>query len=311
MTKFTIGTFVALVALAGVATNATQTGPTRNPVLELCEVKPEEEVLLSAEEAGVLVQLAVKDGSMPKAGDVIGQIDDRQAKLQMEAAKYGHDAAKARAESPIEIRYAEASSKVAQAEYEMNLDANRRTPNSVALIEIKRAELQWRTTELQIEKAKHDQSLAVYDVGAKGAEVELGKLAVERRSIEAPFNGVVVEILRHQNEWVNPGDHILRFARLDTMRVEQQIDVNAYDPQELANCNVTVEVKLARGRTATFTGKVTYVSPQLDYANRYKVRAEVANRLEAGQWLLRPNSQATMTIHLGTGAAIGVGQRPR
>jgi multidrug efflux pump subunit AcrA (membrane-fusion protein) len=310
MTKLLLGIFATSIALTGFAIQAAQPGASTHRLVE-CEVKPSEEVLLSAEEAGVLVHLAVDDGSMPKSGAVLARIDDRQVKFQMEAARFGHESATARAESEVEIRYAEEAAKVALKEWEIMTHANRLTADSIALIEVERAKLQWNTTLLQIEKAKKDKAIAVLDAGVKKAEVDLAAVALERRTIKAPFDGVVVELLRHQSEWVNPGDPILRFVRLDTMRVEQSILTTDYDPHEIAGCNVTVEVPLARGRTATFTGKITFVSPQLDYAKSYKVRAEVQNRPEAGQWLLRPNGLATMTIHLGTGNSVGVGQRQR
>jgi multidrug efflux pump subunit AcrA (membrane-fusion protein) len=257
------------------------------------------------------VQLSVTEGSALKEGDPIALIDDRQVRLQMEAAKFGHDAAERRYNSDIEVRYAEEASKVAEAEVRRMNDANRQTPGAVAPAEVDKAKLQHSTTLLQIEKAKQDRALAWYDVGTKGAEYRLAELGAQRRMIKAPFDGVVVDILRHQNEWVNPGDTILKYMRLDTMRVEKYVYLSEFDPRDLAGCRVTVEVNLAGTRKATFTGKVTYVSPHLNLDNQYLLRAEVANRQEMGHWLLRPNSQASMTVHLGTSDVSGVGQRGR
>jgi multidrug efflux pump subunit AcrA (membrane-fusion protein) len=172
--------------------------------------------------------------------------------------------------------------------------------------------LEWTTTQLQIEKALNDKKIAAIDANAKKAEFDLADVAKERRSLKAPFDGVVMELFRHQNEWVNPGDQVVRFARLDTMRVEQVVNFAEFEPNEIANCNVTIDLPLARGRTAKFTGKVTFVSPELDLTGkRYWIRAEVQNRREAERWLLMPNSKVTMTVHLGTGNLVGVGQRQR
>jgi multidrug efflux pump subunit AcrA (membrane-fusion protein) len=312
MKKTIVGILVSLVALTGFATQATQIS---SPVhrLEQCLVKPADEVLLPAEEAGVLVRLAVEQGAMPRQGEVIGQIDDRQVKQQMNAAKYGFDAANERAQSQVEVLYAEESAKVAKQEYERMRLANAQISNAVTAVEIERARLQWNTTRLQIEKATKDKAIAALDAAAKRAEYELASVGLERRTIKAPFDGVVVELFRRQNEWVNPGDPVLRFARLDIMRIEPVVKLADYDPHEIADCNVTVEMPLARGRTATFTGKVTYVSPELDLTgDRYRIRAEVQNRqTETGRWLLMPNSLVTMTIHIGTGNRVNVGQRPR
>jgi multidrug efflux pump subunit AcrA (membrane-fusion protein) len=308
MNKLAIGVLLIVTAMTTVAASTSETLQPNDTIFEACEVFAEKEVWLSAEEAGVLVNL-VTDGSTARAGDLLAQIDDRQPQFQMQAARNGFDAANERFMSPIEINYAKAASEVAHTGYLMLLDANKRTSGAVAPIEIEKARLEWKTTELQIEKAEHDKKIAGFEMNVKAAEYELGRLAVDRRSLEAPFDGVVVELRRHQHEWVNPGDPILHFKRLNTMRVEKRISQDDYDPQEIAGKRVTVVVKLARPRTETFTGRITYVSPQLDLDNTFLVRAEVENRQEGGYWLLRPNSQASMTIHLGPTPTTAGGRR--
>ena len=53
-----------------------------DPVLTGCLVKLEEDIKLPAPEAGVLVQLSVKEGSQVRQGEVIGKIDDDEAQMQ-------------------------------------------------------------------------------------------------------------------------------------------------------------------------------------------------------------------------------------
>jgi fido (protein-threonine AMPylation protein) len=55
---------------------------------------------------------------------------------------------------------------------------------------------------------------------------------------------------------------------------------------------------LAQGQIAEFEGEIVYVHPFIESGNVYRVWAEVANRLEDDQWLLRPGQTATMTIDL-------------
>jgi multidrug resistance efflux pump len=312
--KFSICVGLSAVSLAALVVNAAGAAPPKDIELDQCLVQLEDEAKLSAEEAGVLIQLAVKQGTSVEAGAVLAQIDARQAQLQKTAAKAEWDAAEERHKSTIEIQYAEASALVAKKTYEKMLLANKGTPNSIAQIEIDRAGLEWNTAKLQIKKALHDQYLAAFDVGSKNAQYELGQLGIERRTIKAPFDGVVVDVSRHQSEWVNPGDPILHLVSLKTLRVERFVEQSKYDPSELAGCDVTVEVMLANNRRETFPGRITFVNPLLDLSGRYLVRAEVANRQDAsGQWLLRPNHRPTMKIHLGTGTPSGlqIGQREK
>jgi multidrug resistance efflux pump len=281
-------------------------------VLEFCPVMLDKEAKLSAEEAGVLMNLDVEQGSRPQAGAVLATVDDRQANLQKMAAKAGWDAAEEKAKNDIETRYAKSAAEVAELEYKRMTEANKRTPNAIAEIEVQRALLQWKTTQLQIQKAAHEQYLATFDAASKNAEFLLAELGIKRRTLVAPFDGVVVELYRHQNEWVNPGDPILHLVQLDKMRVEKYIEQSKYDPHEIDGCKVTVELELAHNRTATFTGKVTFVSPLLDPRGKYTaflVRALVDNRQENGHYILRPNHQPKMTIHLGTATAANVPAR--
>jgi hypothetical protein len=65
---------------------------------------------------------------------------------------------------------------------------------------------------------------------------------------------------------------------------------------------VSVEVPLTGGRAARFPGQVVFISPLVQAGNKYRVRAEVANRTENGNPLLRPGMTANMTIAIGSGA---------
>jgi len=303
MTGFSLRVLTAVFCpTLAVAAAATQVRA-EDPVLTNCVVQFEDQVMLPAEEAGALVQLLVKDGQEVAAGTVLGKVDDSMALMQRDAAQAAVNAAYQRYMNEVEIKYARAAADEAKVKYERLLEANQRSPGSVSDTEIREAKLRHRTAELQIENAEKEKELARFDGLVKQAELRLAELAIERRLIKAPFEGVVVSLLRHQDEWVNPGDPILHFARLNTMRVEDDLLVSQFDPHEIRDCEVSVEVKLARDRPVeTFHGRITFVSPVVKgEAGRYRVRANVANRQEFGQWMLRHGHTVKMTIHLGTG----------
>jgi multidrug efflux pump subunit AcrA (membrane-fusion protein) len=277
-----------------------------------CLVKTQDDIKLAGKEAGVLVQLSVKEGSQVKAGEVIGKIDDSQPQMQREAAEYGYKGAYKKWKDDVEIRYSKAASDVAEADYDQLLDTNRRAEKAVPEVEIRKAKLDWGRSVLAIEKAQHDQELAMYDAYSKQAELKAAQLAIDRRVLRAPFDGEVVAINRHQEEWVGMGDWIARLERLDAMYVDGALDRMLYDPQEVVNCNVTIEVEMARGRKEQAEGRITYVSSEVRGDGKYQVRAEVSNRQDHGRWLLADGMKATMTIHLGAGGApaLDVSRRP-
>ena len=244
--------------------------------------------------------LAVKEGSQVRQGQVIGKIDDSEAADAKEGGRVRLCGAPTkRRRTTCEIRFAKHTAAVAEKDYEQLLESNRLAAKAVAEVEVTQG--QAGMGSLQSWRSKRPATTRSWPSSkpiTKQAELDAAELAIERRTIVAPFDGEVVTINRHQDEWVSPGDPILRLVRLDTMHVEGAVEQSEYDPHEMQGCDVTVEVEMARGRKEQFTGRIIYVSSLVRCDGTYNVRAEVANRQEHGNWLLRDGMPATMTIHL-------------
>jgi multidrug resistance efflux pump len=274
-------------------------------------VKVADDIKLPAKEDGVLNHLAVEEGSTIKEGQVLGQIDDSIQRKQREAANYTLKGAIKRSQDKVEEEFAKAKADAAEADVEVLREANRITPRTITAMEMRQKELEWKAAQLSIEKAAKDRELATIEAWAKKAEVDIADLAIKRRVITAPFDGMVEKVYRKQDEWVMHGDPIMYLFRLDMMHVEGAVKQANFDPHELQGCDVTVEVQLARGRKETVRGKITKVSSVVRLDKKFEVRAEVPNRQQHGTWLLRDGMPATMTIHLGTGAAGQVTRVPQ
>ncbi len=290
---------VALLATRTNAQNYNSQQPDDPVVTGL--VKIADHVKLPARESGVLTHLAVKEGSAVRAGQPIAKIDDREIQQQLKVAEYAARAAAKRYQDDVDIRYAEAGAAAAEADFQVMKGANTIADRAITEVELRAAELNWKKMVLAAEKARKEQELAFLEAHGKKSEYELTKVGLDRRSIIAPFDGIVEELARKQDEWVNPGDPILRLFRMDTMQVEGAVEQKLYDPHELQGCKVTVEVQMARGRKETVEGHITKVSSTIGHHGFYNVRAEVPNRQEHGSWMLRDGLPATMRIHLGTG----------
>jgi multidrug efflux pump subunit AcrA (membrane-fusion protein) len=297
--------FAASLTSASVAQDSTQISDPKIVGL----VKVADSIKLPAKEPGVLVQLGVQDGALVKAGQVIGKIDDSEPQMQKKAAEAASKAAYKRYQDDIEIRFAKAQAEVSKAEYEQILESNKIAEKAVTLSEVRKAKLDWDHYVLAIEKAGHDKELAHYEALTKQAEFDAANQAIDRRVVKAPFDGVVEEVKRHQDEWVQPGDTILNLLRMDTLHVEGAVEHNKFDPQEIANCAVTVDVEMARGRKVSVRGRIIKVSSVVRPDGVYNVRAEIENKQTNGAWLLRDGLPAEMTIHLGTGNNAGAAAR--
>ena len=270
-----------------------------------CNVDLIDDIDCPAPEEGIIVHLGVKEGSETRAEETIAQIDDRDSQQALKIAQYALEAADARANDDVERRYSQAAAKVAEAEVDEMREANERVEKAVSPAEIRRAKLEHDRAILGIEKAEKDQQLNALDANTKRAELAAAEMAVDRRRVLSPFDGQILEVYREQNEWVRPGDPIVRIARLDKLRVDGWVYFNEHTPAEVDGCEVTIQVDVGRGRIEKATGRVVYVSPLAEgFDNpKYRVRAEIANRRQQNRWLISPGLDATMTIHLGTGGA--------
>ena len=299
MIKSSLIAFVLITALVQVGRGQSSAQPA-DPVVKGV-VRVADQIKLPAKEPGVLVQLAVKEGTQVKAGQVIGKIDDTEPQMKKVAALADYKGAYKRFMDDVEIRFAKAQAEVAHADYDQLIETNKLAEKAVAAVDIRKAKLDWDHFVLAIEKSIHDKELAEFEAMSKQAEYNAAELAIKRRTIIAPFDGVVEELKRKQDEWVQPGDTILTLLRLDTMHVDCSIEQSQFDPNEIQGCEVAVEVKLARERKATVRGKIVKVSNLVRSDGVYNVRAEVTNIQEHGVWVVRDGLPAEMTIHLGTG----------
>ncbi len=269
-----------------------------------CNIDLVDEIEVPATEAGVLVYLGVKEGDAVRAERVIAQIDDLQARQSLRIAELAVESALARAEDDIEIRYSDAAAKVARVDWEEMLQANASVRKAVTEAEIRRAKLDYDRSNLGTEKARKEKELNGLEAHTKRAELEATKINIDRRRILAPFDGQVLEVFRHQNEWVQPGEPIVRLARLDKLQVDGWVYYKDNSPVEVDGCEVTIEVSVGHGRTTQATGRIVYVSPIAEGLGehlKYRVRAEIANRREQNHWIISPGLNAEMSIHLGTG----------
>ena len=275
-----------------------QSGGGRQVSITHCLVSLIEDIQAPALEAGALAAVEVSEGQLVTAGQLIARIDDRQPALQKIAAQLERDAAVAKAQDDIEVRYAKAALDVAGADLERALAIERRNAGAVTPQEVQKLRLAKRRDELQIDRSKLELHVAKMNADVQQAAVDAADEAMARRQIVSPIDGVVVTLFHERGEWVNAGDPVAQIVRIDRLRVEGFVNASEYSPADIAEQPVTVEVPLANQQQAQFVGRVTFISPLVQAGNKYRVRAEVENRTVKGHPLLRPGMTASMTIAL-------------
>jgi multidrug efflux pump subunit AcrA (membrane-fusion protein) len=281
---------VCLLAMCGGPAAAAE------PVLEGCLVALIDEVKVPAREAGVIMKLAIRQGDLVAKGDVLAQIDDDQPQMERNRAEAEHAQAVAKAQSDVDVRYSKTAQGVAEMAYRKAEQSHERVKDSVTEVERRRLQLEWEKTGLQIEQAMLERELAALSARGKEVELEAAGKAIERRLVRSPLDGEVEEVFPHEGEWLQPGEPLARIITIDRLYVEGFVDAATFGPADLRGRPVTVEAALDNGRVERFEGLILKIKHRVE-GGSYRVVAEVKNRLDRGEWLLRAGQIVRMTIH--------------
>ena len=258
----------------GAAAHAAETHVT----VDDCLVVPKEEkdITVSARIEGEIKQVFVKQGDRVKAGQVLAQLVDDQAKLEVEIRRM-------EAESEIETLAAEATVKVRDFDYQAK--ANLFKTKAISEFELRMAEANLEVAKLQVEKSKMDRERAK-------VLHRLSQKRLDDYKVKSPIDGVLHEMARGAGEGVKPREPMFRILDTSAVLVEGYLDV-AYLDRVREGQPVTVRVSLYKKRT--FAGTIVFKDIQVESASdKFRVRAEVPNPDER----IRPGLRATMTITL-------------
>ncbi len=167
---------------------------------------------VATREAGLLIELPVKQGTRVAAGDLLARLDSRIVALDLRHAEAEHQAAKGvMVERQAELGWRQKSLGLYQQ------SAHRGAANVKEMLDAE--------SEVSVAAARADQA-------AQGLEVEAARVEVLRQrladmTITAPFDGIVVARLADLGEWVGEGAAIVELVSVG--EVEAWLDV----PQQL------------------------------------------------------------------------------
>lgn len=257
-----------------------------------------EEYRVVAETAGKIKEIMVKEGEGVQKGQLIAQLDDSAARLQLALAQANLAAAQARAgdvkagNRPQQIAQARAQVRALQASLQGAQENWRRAKSQRQDVEelvasggatadqleaAKAAEASARAAveslKAQIEAAQQQVRLLEagatdYALSAQEAQVEaalrqedLASLQVEKAKVTAPASGIVQSILLKIGELANPGSTIV------TLVDPAQLYVNIFVPQsQLDQVKIGQKVRVtAESGELKGEGTIVYISPQGEF----------------------------------------------
>ena len=124
-----------------------------------------------------------------------------------------------------------------------------------------------------ISKNVFDTSAA--DAKSKQAQVEQQTALVAKKNLKAPFSGRIGIVSINPGQYVNSGDKLLTLQTLDPIFVDFNLPQNNAEQIKVGQ---EVEVTTDAFKDASFTGKITAVSPKVDTNTRnIQVEAQLAN----------------------------------
>jgi RND family efflux transporter MFP subunit len=214
----------------------------------------------ASEVSGRVLEVKFDEGDEVKADATLAQLDTSLARRSLAAKKASYDEAQASLKR--------------------------------ARLDMERIETLYRSESVS-EKEFDDVRFEVMELENRAesllAEVSRLRLEIEKGTIRAPFDGVVMEKHTDRGEWLSPGSPVATVAKSD------MVDVIVDVPQEVflqAEPGAEVFVTVAGVRT---TGKVVAAIPRGEVATRtFPVKIRVANDLSLAQGM-----EATARMPMG------------
>jgi multidrug resistance efflux pump len=267
-------------------------------LLDHCRVTASSDVELAAQMSGVIKTIPVKEGSEVSENESVLKIDDAQSVISSKLAEMTWKQAQERSHDTSSVTFSKASALVAESEYNRALNTNKAVPQAISEIQIEKYEMEMKKAQIGIEKANFDQKQAGWDQEIREKEFQVAKANQNQHYLTSPINGMIVKKYKSVGEWVTQGEAVFRIVNLNLMYVEGYIDLTRNDIQDVVNKEVRIDIKLARNRTVTFSGKIIQVNFMVEAGEKVLVRAEMLNRKENGEWLIIPGMSADMRIQL-------------
>ncbi|MGC8795053.1 MAG: efflux RND transporter periplasmic adaptor subunit, partial [Bryobacteraceae bacterium] len=207
-------------------------------------VEPAEFVVVRAGREGVVVRLAIERGSVVRAGEVLVELDESEARTELAAAEARLEAARAALEAirrggpPVqlaEIRGAleRVRLEAQQAERELRVLEKLLEKQAAAPAEVQAARDRLQRARAELKNLEQKRASLASDSDRTQAEARLREAQAARDvaarrlqqcKIRAPLAGVVYELRVRRGDYLRPGDEVAAVGRLNPARVRIYVD---------------------------------------------------------------------------------------
>lgn len=240
-----------------------------------------DEVIVSARQAGELLSFDVQEGSLLKAGEVVGQIDVTLSRLQREQVQASITALKAKTSSPEEeTRLIEKQLDVQQTE----LDHQRRERARVARLVaadaatrkqlddmdalIKKLEKQLVATRQQIAVSRSNIATQNRGILSERAALEARSKQfqeqVDRGQVVNPVSGIVLTRYALRGEVCAAGRPLYKIANTDTLSLRAYVTGDKLSEIKTGQ-QVNVRIDLNEDQYKSYPGTIVWISSKSEF----------------------------------------------
>ena len=242
--------------------------------------EPYADIDMAASEMGTLASVAVRDGDIVQAGDLLANLDDAVLQASLEVARAGMNA-------EGELKNATTQLQLKKVELEKITRLFGR--NHASQQELDRVSGEVRIAEARIQSVRED--LEVRRLEFARIEAQL-----RQRQIRSTIDGVVVEVRKDHGEFVSPSDPVVaRVVQLDPLLVNFSVPVaRRNELQEGASVPLSIG-----DLAASADGVIEYISPTADASSgTFRVKVRLAN--PDSRW--HGGEKTVLNIDVGTRA---------
>lgn len=256
---------------------------------------------IAAQAGGVVLAVPIDIGVRVKRGDLLIELDPREAKLRLASASATEQQQLARlgiapgnrfeVDAVADVKAAKEALDMAETDYKRTLALY--TEGALPKAQLDLAESNKQRAQAGYEMAKNGVGQTIAGLGAAQAQAGLSQKTLEDTKVRAPFDGIIAEKRISPGEFAAPGRVVAVLVKDDILRF--RFDISEADIGSVVEgAHVDVHVAAYPGRS--FPGVVKHLGASVKLSSRtLPVEAEVLNE----KFELKPGLFARATVSLG------------
>ncbi|MGE0076613.1 MAG: HlyD family secretion protein [Bacteroidales bacterium] len=253
-----------------------------------------DDVTISSEVSGKLIQLNIDEGDRVTKNQAIGLVDTIQLQLKLNQLYAQTDAAKAKLQS-INAQVAVQDEQIRVIKVELDRVSSLVADSAATQRQFDDVNGKYSVALRQKSSIEVQQNGVIAEMAAITAQIDQVKDQIQRCKVLSPIQGTVAARYVRQGELVSVGKPMCRVAKLDTVYARVYIDET-----QLSNFKIGTTVKVftdsSNGNLDEVDGVVTWISSEAEFTPKViQTRNERANLVYAAKVRI-PNTNGSYKI---------------